>query len=63
MKKTLDKNYVDLNFKGFANSVQSTDIKLPPPTPLPNYQNPVKNNSTEVYTDKNLNSSSKEKSN
>ena len=29
-------DYVDLNFKGYANSVRTTDIKLPPPTPLNN---------------------------
>ena len=29
-------DYVDLNFRGYANSVRTTDIKLPPPTPLPN---------------------------
>lgn len=29
-------DYVDLNFKGYANSVRTTDIKLSPPTPLPN---------------------------
>ena len=28
-------DYVDLNFKGYANSVRTTDVKLPPPTPLP----------------------------
>jgi hypothetical protein len=35
MKKNHEWDYVDLNFKGYANSVRTTDIKLSPPTPLP----------------------------
>lgn len=31
-------NYIDLNFKGYANSVRTTDIELPPPTPLPRHK-------------------------
>ena len=35
-RKNYKWDYVDLNFKGYANSVRTTDVKLPPPTPLPN---------------------------
>lgn len=35
MKNKNEWDYVGSNFKGFANRVTSTDIKLPPPTPLP----------------------------
>jgi hypothetical protein len=35
MKKNHEWDYIDLNFKGYANSVRTTDIKLSPPTPLP----------------------------
>lgn len=34
MKKNYELDYIDLNFKGYANSVRTTDIELPPPTPL-----------------------------
>jgi len=31
MKKNHEWDYIDLNFKGYANSVRTTDIKLSPP--------------------------------
>lgn len=34
IKSFFDADYIDLNFKGFSNSVRTTDIKLPPPVPL-----------------------------
>jgi hypothetical protein len=33
-KKNEKRDYIDLNFKGYANKVQTTDIKLPSPIPL-----------------------------
>lgn len=45
MKNDHKWDYVGLNFKGFANKVRSTDIKLPAPIPLPNNSSESQKNS------------------
>ena len=62
MKKNHEWDYVDLNFKGYANSVRTTDIKLSPPTPLPKdlieSQKNIVNEAVNSKTSTNLNSKS-----
>ena len=62
MKKNHEWDYVDLNFKGYANSVRTTDIKLSPPTPLPKdlveSQKNIVNEAVNLKTPTNLNSKS-----
>jgi len=62
MKKNHEWDYVDLNFKGYANSVRTTDIKLSPPTPLPKdlieSQKNMVNENSNLKTSTNSNSKS-----
>jgi hypothetical protein len=58
MKKNHEWDYVDLNFKGYANSVRTTDIKLSPPTPLPkDFSESQKNMVNEAVNSKTLTNS------